>query len=193
MRAMMVFRQLMAVLDRKLGEETRKEGLTPQDVLLFAWMEQQQGISGSTLARVTGRERQNIQVSLERLVKRELVHKYESCYRDRTVGWGLTDRGAELWTRLSGALYSQDGMLERHGVTLTFLDKMEELVSTLRKSPPSEYGPGLVDIPEEDDEVAEWDLQEAGGTWPSPQHVMTHDRSVMVQYATWRGTRPPGS
>jgi hypothetical protein len=66
--------------------------------------------------------------------------------------------GAELWTRLSEALYRQDELLEHHGVSRKFLNNMQELVSNLRKSPPSSYSAGLVDIPEEDDEFAEWDV-----------------------------------
>src|SRR4051812_21743577 len=115
MRAMLMFRQLIGLLDRKLEEATNYE-LTPEDVLLFAWVEQENGISGSRLASNTGRSRQNIQASLERLMKRGLFEKYESCYRDRSVGWGMTHEGAELWARLADQLHAQDQMLLALGV-----------------------------------------------------------------------------
>ena len=104
-----------------------------------------------------GRERQNVQTSLERLERRGLVRKYPSCYQDRTVGWGLTDEGEELWARLSDALRRQDRMLEHHGVTPQILNWMEELIGHLRRSEPNAFGPELIDIPEEE-QTPKWDL-----------------------------------
>lgn len=157
MRAMMVFRQLLAVLERKLVEQTRRVGLTPHDVLLFGWMEQRPGLSGSTLARVVGRDRGNIKASLERLERRGLVQKYPGSSQDRTVGWGLTDEGAALWRRLSDALRWQDVTLESLGVTRQFLNRMEELSGHLRRSSPNAWEPEFADLPEEE-ETPKWDV-----------------------------------
>ncbi len=156
MRAMMVFRQLLAVLDRSLGKETRKLGLSPEDVLLFAWIEQRQGISASTLARYAGRERQNTQASLERLKRLGFLQKFDD--GERTVGWGFTSEGLDLWGKLSDRLRDQDNLLRLHGVTETSLSRMEELVRNLRRAPPHAYSPGLVEFPEEDDEISKWDV-----------------------------------
>ncbi len=157
MRRMLVFRQLSAVLDDKLAEVTRGANLTPQDVLVFAWMEQKPGISGSNIARLVGRKRQNTQASLERLERRGLVQKFPASYADRNVGWGMTDKGAELWGELVRDFRLQDAMLERYGVTDKVLDGLEELITRLTRHPNTTFSPGLIEVPK-DEKVPAWDV-----------------------------------
>ena len=60
MQTMLVLRQLTAVLDRKLAEVSREMDLTPADVLVLGWIVQMPGISGSRIAHLVGRKRQNV-------------------------------------------------------------------------------------------------------------------------------------
>ena len=157
MRAMLVFRQLIGLLDRKLVEATRHEDLTPEDVLLFVWMEEEPGLSGSTLSRMLGRSRQNIQASLERLLKRGLVVKYPACHRDRAVGWGMTEKGSARWDALQKRLRAQDALLKNYGVTDSVILGFQELIIKLRRLSRPISNSGLFEVPEEV-KTAAWDL-----------------------------------
>ncbi|MDP1823147.1 MAG: MarR family winged helix-turn-helix transcriptional regulator [Archangium sp.] len=156
MKTMLVLRQLAAVLDQKLVTVTRARKLTPHDLLVLAWMEQKPGISGSLLAHRVGRKRQNIQASLERLEQRGLAEKYAGSYRGRSVGWGLTNRGASLWAELATGFQVQEDMLASCGVTPALINALEGLITRMARSQaqPTTWSPGLIEVPE--DEVPEW-------------------------------------
>lgn len=175
MRTMLVLRQLAAVLDQKLVAVMRGMNLTPHDVLVMGWLEQRPGISASLVAHRVGRKRQNIRASLERLKRRSLAEKYAGSYRGRSVGWGLTKGGSALWAQLMHGLQAQEEMLVHCGVTPGFVNALEDLITRMTRNQPepTTWGPGLIEVPEEEDpesavsgevEVPEWDeYGEVGG------------------------------
>lgn len=157
MRMMMVMRQLSAVLDQRLAEVTRTEGITPQDALVLTWMEQVPGISGSNIADLVGRKRQNVQASLLRLKRLGFALKYPASYRDRTVGWGLTEQGHQLSARVAEGFRLQEEHLKSLGVSPGLLHDLEVLIRRLRTHPSPFGSPGLIEIPKEP-KVPLWDV-----------------------------------
>jgi DNA-binding MarR family transcriptional regulator len=134
---MLVLRQLTAVLDRNLAQVTRSMNLTPHDVLVLGWMAQIPGISGSNIASRVGRTRQNVQASLERLERFGLVEKYAEASRGRHVGWGLTNRGEQVWGTMLRVFQVQEEMLQRCGVTRQFLNGLDDLIVRMMRNPPA--------------------------------------------------------
>lgn len=122
----------------------------------MCWWEQRPGISASLVAHRVGRKRQNIRASLERLKRRGLAEKYAGSYRGRSVGWGLTRGGSALWAQLMRGFQAQEEMLVDCGVTRGLINALEDLVTRMARNQaePTEWGPGLVEVPEDED--PEW-------------------------------------
>lgn len=168
MRTVLVMRQLAAVLDELLLSVTRRARLTPHELLVLAWIAQKPGIGVGTVASCIGRKRQSVQRTLEKFEQRKLVERFQSCVRDRTSGWGLTNKGEEFWGRLAAELREQDERLHRSGLmTHEHLKYLERLMRDLRRqssgmsdshmtdSGMSEVG--LVEPPRERKATLEWD------------------------------------
>lgn len=158
MRTVLVMRQLAAVLDDLLLSVIRRARLTPNELLVLAWIAQKPGIGVGSVARCIARKRQSVQRTLERLEKRKLVERFQSCVRDRTSGWGLTNKGEEFWGRLAAALREQDERLHKSGLmTHEHLKYLEKLMKDLREHSAAMSVLGLVEVPPEE-QTPEWDL-----------------------------------
>ncbi|MDP1825555.1 MAG: MarR family winged helix-turn-helix transcriptional regulator [Archangium sp.] len=136
---------------------TRRARLTPHELLVLAWIAQKPGIGVGSVARCLGRKRQSVQRTLERLEKRKLVERFQSCVRDRTSGWGLTKKGDEFWAQLAVELREQDERLHRSGLmTQEHLKALEKLMKDLKQHSAGMSALGLVEVPPEEP-TAEWD------------------------------------
>lgn len=159
MQLVVVISQLTAVLDELLLRVTRSTRLTPEDALVLAWMVQKPGIGGAHLARCVARKRQSVQRTLERLERREFVQRLESCIRDRTAGWALTEAGREQWEILERGFRSQDEALNRAENLRNWVVNLECLVNAVAgvARTRSSWGAELIEPPKEP-ETPEWDL-----------------------------------
>jgi DNA-binding MarR family transcriptional regulator len=163
MRTVLVMRQLAAVLDELLLSVTRRARLTPHELLVLAWIAQKPGIGVGSVARCIGRKRQSVQRTLERFEERKLVERFQSCVRDRTSGWGLTNKGQEFWGRLAVELRAQDERLHKTGLmTHEHLKYLERLMRDLQRqssgmSEPGMSEVGLVEPPRERKATLDWD------------------------------------
>lgn len=158
MKAMLVMRQLAAVMDEIFARVTQRYGLTPHDVLVLGWLAEERGISGSRVAYNIGRTRQSVQRALTRLEFRGFVERFESCVRDRAAGWALTANGQQLWNELGEAFTAQEKALEYRGVALhRFLDALDTLVRETRTVSWRFLRTGLIEVPQPG-KIHEWDL-----------------------------------
>lgn len=159
MQLVVVIRQLTAVLDELLLRVTRSARVTPEDALVLAWMVQESGIGGARLARCVARKRQSVQRSLERLERRGLVQRLESCVRDRTAGWSLTEEGREQWQILERGFRAHDEALNRTENLRNWVVNLECLVKAVAGVARTRFSlePNLIEPPEES-ETPDWDL-----------------------------------
>jgi DNA-binding MarR family transcriptional regulator len=140
MQTVLVMRQLSSVLDGFMAEVTRKVRLTPQDVLILAWIVEKPGIPGCDIALFLGRKPQNVHRSLQRLEDRFIAERYGSA-SGSTVGWGLTEHGRKIWAQIEDGFLRQDLKLVARGiVTRPFLDGLKNMMNELMRIP---EGPNL--------------------------------------------------
>lgn len=111
MKTVLVLHQLLAVIDREMRPIARKVGLTPDDVLIIAWLVDHEATSGSLIADRLGRARQNTQRSLQRLEREGLVQRYEHSITGKTAAWALTEAGHARWRSLEYAFDEQERLL----------------------------------------------------------------------------------
>ncbi len=155
---MLVMRQLTGVLDDYLAQVTRGVGLTPEDVLVLGWLAQKQGMSAANIGDCIGRPRQSVQRSLERYEARGLVERFKSYFRERTAGWGLTEKGRGLWDQLESGFAQQEKVIAGRGVDVRrLLLDLEKLMVALMAA--SQHTPlvGLIEPPPPPEEASDWD------------------------------------
>lgn len=111
MKTVLVLHQLLAIIDREMRPIARKVGLTPDDVLIIAWLVDHEATSSSLLADRLGRARQNTQRSLQRLEREGLVQRYEHSITGKTAAWALTEAGHARWRSLEFAFSEQERLL----------------------------------------------------------------------------------
>lgn len=156
MQLIIVIRQLCTVLDELMLRETQEFFLTPEDALLLAWLSQDDGVDGSSLARRVRRKKQSVHRALMRLERRGLVQRLPSCLDEITVAWALTQLGQDTWTSLIFRLGRHEQKLgERENVQrwVTNLQCLVKAIAEVKKQP----GVRLPEPPQEP-QIPEWDL-----------------------------------
>jgi DNA-binding MarR family transcriptional regulator len=154
---MSVPRAMTSLLDEMMVRETYKVQLTPEDALVLGWIVEQPGISCARIAERVGRQRHSVQRSLMRLKRRGVLEGYQSP-GERTHGWGLSERGHEIWEGLSRGFELQDRQLERSGANLRqWVIALEDLMRAVYVvTRATTWGQPMV-IPPEEPEISDWD------------------------------------
>jgi len=100
-RAWVAMQQGMRAMDAVARLWGRQVSLGPAEVMLVLMLAEGGARSGSELATLSGRTRQQVQRSLETLEKRELVCAATLSPLGKVQGWRLTERGEKKLERLN--------------------------------------------------------------------------------------------
>lgn len=111
MRVVLVMQQLLAVIEHEFRPTARSLGLTSQDLVVLGWLVDRPGISGSLLADRVGRDRSNVQRTLERFEREGLAERWQSAFSEKTGGWAPTEEAVTRWRHLEAHYQTLEGHL----------------------------------------------------------------------------------
>lgn len=162
-KLMVQFIQVMELLDARRRAKVhrqpiREQVLNPCEELALCWLGVEGPSAAAVIAKKTGRHRQAMSRTLWALHGRGYVEPLDSPWTGKAVAWRLTSEGERQWRWLAGWLGRDEDLLREGGVSLGRLVAMlTDVIKTFRKHTPRNRQV-LMDVPEHEDEVAEWDL-----------------------------------
>jgi len=155
-QAWVAMQQGMRAMDAVARLWGRQVSLSPVEVMLVLMLAEGGVRSGSELATLSGRTRQQVQRSLEALEKRELVCAASHSPLGKVQGWRLTERGQRKLERLRRRIALWEQLVATRVELGQVIEVNQRLVSALIGRPLDE---GLVQglrIPAE--MVDDWNL-----------------------------------
>jgi len=96
MNILLALQQLLALVEKGTRPLARAHRLTPEDLLVLAWLRANGAMELSQLARSCGRSRQNLHRTLLRLERAELalaMRPDRELMNTRIDRWAITDKG----------------------------------------------------------------------------------------------------
>lgn len=120
-----------AVVDSFLREERVGQFISEADVAILAYLTENDGPSGSDIARWCGRTRSNAHRALRRLERRHLVEKLPSVVTGKTCGWTITEPGRRVWREASARLAHYDRLLE--GAHPEFRQAVDVIIAAMHR------------------------------------------------------------
>lgn len=122
---------VLSVIESNLRKVMRHTRLVPSDLPVIAMLVANRSMTGSLLADRLGRQRQNVQVTLARLQRDELVDSWKDD-DGRVGGWSVSDKGFEKWMWVQKELARIEtqafGSVEKAKEMLQYLDWLRDQV-----------------------------------------------------------------